>query len=136
MNAITIRRAEGTDIETVKALLSAARAEALAHGYSSDDSFEKGETTVAVHEGSVVGFSSIEGSTLAHLYVGRDAQGMEVGVKLLRDVNARHPGGFRMFVFERNVPARPTNGSQSQTHQPQGEKEPDAIYVWGLPSSN
>jgi ribosomal protein S18 acetylase RimI-like enzyme len=94
------------------------------------------ETWVALEERQIVGFATIEGDDLDHLYVAPEAQGQGVGSALLDLVKALRPGGFELWVFQRNEGARrfyerhgcvllrETDGATNMEH------EPDARYGW------
>ena len=92
------------------------------------------ETWVYEDEGRLVGYAALEGDLLDQLYVHPDDQGRGVGRDLLELVQGLRPGGFRLWVFQRNDGARRfyerhglrlvelTDGSNNE------EREPDALY--------
>ena len=95
------------------------------------------ETWVAEDaNGRIVGFAALSEDVLEHLYVHPDAQGQGVGSALLERAQARRPGGFGFWVFQRNEGARRfyerhgcvlaymTDGAANE------EREPDARYEW------
>ena len=73
---------------------------------------------------------------LDHIYVHPDAQNLGLGSLLLGTVKARLPGGFQLWVFQKNDGARRfyerrgfrlvklTDGEGNM------EREPDALYEW------
>ena len=94
------------------------------------------EVWVAEMDGRIVGFASLEGNLLGHLYVHPDAQDRGVGTALLEIVKRERPEGFELWVFQRNIGGRRfyerhgcrlmelTDGSGNE------EREPDARYEW------
>jgi putative acetyltransferase len=87
-------------------------------------------------DGAVRGFAILRGDELSHLYVAPDAFGRGVGSGLLETAKARRPGGFTLWVFQRNERARGfyerhglrcvrlTDGSGNE------ERTADALYEW------
>jgi GNAT superfamily N-acetyltransferase/chorismate mutase len=65
-----------------------------------------GETWVAEVEGRVVGYALVDAAWLDHLYVLPDFAGQGIGSNLLDLVKTLRPGGFALWVFESNEPAR------------------------------
>ena len=94
------------------------------------------EVWVAARGEDVVGFLALSDDLLYHLYVYPEDQGQGAGSALLDLVKELRPGGFRLWVFQRNEQARGfyehrglrlvelTDGSEN------GEREPDALYEW------
>jgi GNAT superfamily N-acetyltransferase len=94
------------------------------------------EVWVADEEGRILGFSALSEDMLNHIYVEPSDQGRRVGSALLARVKERRPGGFSLWVFQRNEGARRfyerhglrlvrlTDGSGNE------EQEPDALYEW------
>jgi ribosomal protein S18 acetylase RimI-like enzyme len=94
------------------------------------------EVWVAEHGEDVVGFFALSDDLLYHLYVYPELQGQGAGSTLLDLVKELRPGGFRLWVFQRNGQARGfyerrglrlvelTDGSENE------EREPDALYEW------
>ena len=82
----------------------------------------------------VVGFVSLDGSLLGHIYA--DPRGAGVGSALLAKAKELRPAGFHLWVFQRNQGARRfyerhglqlaelTDGAANE------EREPDARYEW------
>lgn len=78
----------------------------------------------------IVGFATLTDTWLDALYVGPDHQGFGIGTALLDLVKARRPGGFALWVFASNAPARGfyhrhglvelehTDGSGNEEHSP------------------
>jgi ribosomal protein S18 acetylase RimI-like enzyme len=91
---------------------------------------------VAEREGEIVGFASLQGCWLDHLYVHPSRFGTHTGTKLLDTTKAARPSGFQLWVFQQNMGARRfyerhgcalarlTDGHANE------EKLPDALYVW------
>jgi GNAT superfamily N-acetyltransferase len=94
------------------------------------------EVWVAELDGRVAGYAALAGDMLGHIYVHPDEQIRGVGTALLGVVKRERPGGFRLWVFQKNEGARRfyerhgcrlvelTDGSGNE------EKEPDALYEW------
>lgn len=101
------------------------------------------EVDVAETNGEISGFVAIETDMVEHLYVRPDLLRRGIGSALLQRAKERLPSGFRLWVFQENVPARrfyerhglrlveETDGSRNE------ERTPDALYEWRLtdPSS-
>ena len=64
------------------------------------------EVWVAERGGSVLGYAMATRTWLDHLFVDPPAQGRGVGETLLDTVKGVRPGGFCLWVFETNTPAR------------------------------
>lgn len=64
------------------------------------------EAWVAEDDRGLVGFAKVTADWLDDLYVLPDAQGQGIGTALLDLVKALRPGGFALWVFESNAPAR------------------------------
>lgn len=91
---------------------------------------------VAEREGGVVGFAEPTDGWLNALYVDPPAQGTGVGSVLFEYSMALQPGGFDLWVFQRNtraldfyarygcVEVRHTDGADNQEH------EPDVLLHW------
>jgi putative acetyltransferase len=94
------------------------------------------EVWVAEADGRAVGFFMLSDGFLYHLYVYPELHGQGAGSLLFERVKELSPGGFRLWVFQRNTQAREfyehrgmrvvelTDGSRNQ------EREPDALYEW------
>ena len=95
---------------------------------------ETTELWVADEEGLLVGFVSLAGDLLGHIYV--HPRGRGVGSALMDKAKELRPAGFRLWVFQRNDGARRfyerhgltlvelTDGAGNE------EREPDARYDW------
>jgi len=64
------------------------------------------EAWVAEDHRGIVGFTELKGAWLDDLYVLPEAQGEGIGTALLDLVKSLRPGGFSLWVFETNTPAR------------------------------
>jgi chorismate mutase/GNAT superfamily N-acetyltransferase len=84
----------------------------------------------------IVGFATLDEAFLDALYVGPEHQGFGIGTALLDLAKARRPGGFALWVFASNAPARGfyhrhglvelehTDGSGNE------ERSPDVRMAW------
>lgn len=91
---------------------------------------------VAETNGEIGGFIAMHGDMVEHLYVRPDLLRRGIGSALLERAKERLPSGFRLWVFQDNVPARrfyerhglrlveETDGSRNE------ERTPDALYAW------
>ena len=94
------------------------------------------DVLVAETNGEIGGFIAMHGDMVEHLYVRPDLLRRGIGSALLRRAKERMPSGFRLWVFQENVPARrfyehhglrlveETDGSRNE------ERTPDACYEW------
>lgn len=94
------------------------------------------EVWVAVAGDRTVGYVRFSGDWLDDLYVDPDHPRQGIGSALLGVARARMPGGFALWVFEENAPARAfyrshglvelerTDGSANE------ERSPDVRVVW------
>jgi ribosomal protein S18 acetylase RimI-like enzyme len=144
---LDIRRATPADAEVLCRIHLESRAAAMpwlavVHtpeetlAYFHDVVLRQLEVWAAEVDGSVVGFAAVSTRFLDHLYVAPTAQGRGIGTGLLKTAKERRPGGLRLYVFQRNVPARrfyERNGFRL-IHSTDGtaneEREPDAQYEW------
>ena len=106
------------------------------HAWMATQVVGRQEVVVAELDGRVAGFAALEGDLLGHLYVDPAHQRRGVGSVLFDSVKRSRPGGFRLWVFQRNEGARRfyerrgcrllelTDGSANE------EREPDALYEW------
>ncbi|MGW1407075.1 N-acetyltransferase family protein [Streptomyces sp. NPDC002403] len=96
-------------------------------------------TTVRIAEtgtGELLGFASLDGTDLEHLYLRPDVRRRGIGTLLLTDVRERAAGELTLYVFQRNTDARAfyerhgftavgfDDGSRNE------ENEPDVRYRW------
>jgi GNAT superfamily N-acetyltransferase len=98
--------------------------------------FAEHEVWVASDGDGVLGFAILSGDQLLQLHVDPDEQNNGIGGRLLAQAKERRPGGFSLWVFQKNVGARRfyerhglelvllTEGEGSE------EREPDAQYEW------
>jgi GNAT superfamily N-acetyltransferase len=144
---VEIRRARTEDAGTLTTLFLAAKRAAMPYlpEIHSDEetrhSMERGvlaecEVWVVEEEGEVAGFAALRGDLLEHLYVAPGTQRRGIGGTLFVKAIELSPGGFRLWVFQRNERARRfyeargcrllelTDGSGNE------EREPDALYEW------
>jgi GNAT superfamily N-acetyltransferase len=117
---VTVREALPDEADTLADLYSAARRAAVPHmppavhtdeehrGYYRGHVFEGDGHTVWVAEsgGDVLGFALCTPTFLDGLYVSPAHQGRGVGSLLLDVVDATHPDGYELWVFESNTGAR------------------------------
>jgi ribosomal protein S18 acetylase RimI-like enzyme len=108
-----------------------------------DGTFERHEEVwLAEEDGRMLGFLAIRRSrtegweVLEKLYVDPEAQNRGVGTALLDQAKALRPGGFVLWVFQKNTGAirfyerhgfdlvKLTDGAENM------EREPDALYRW------
>jgi chorismate mutase/GNAT superfamily N-acetyltransferase len=142
---LSLRPATGADAEAVTAVHLAARGEAaMPPGIHTDaevgawlgSRIGQDEVWVAELDGAVVGYARFTPTWLDDLYVAPDAARRGVGTALLDVAKAHRPGGFCLWVFETNVPARAfyarhglvelerTDGSANE------ERMPDVRMAW------
>jgi GNAT superfamily N-acetyltransferase len=98
--------------------------------------FAEHEVWVASDGDGVLGFAILSGDQLLQLHVNPDEQNNGIGGRLLAQAKERRPGGFSLWVFQKNVGARRfyerhglelvllTEGEGNE------EREPDAQYEW------
>jgi len=94
------------------------------------------EIWVAEEGDGVIGFITLSGDLLDHIYVHPEWQGQGAGMRLLDTAKARRPSRLELWVFQKNEGARRfydrhgfrlvelTDGSGNM------EREPDARYEW------
>ncbi len=143
---VQVRPARTGDLEPLTDLYVAARAAAepamppVEHDAESVRAWlagilDRAEVWVA-EEDRPVGFAVLAGDWLECLYVAPDRQGEGIGTLLLDLVRAQRPGGFSLWVFVSNEPARAfyrrcglvelehTDGTGNE------ERAPDLRMVW------
>jgi ribosomal protein S18 acetylase RimI-like enzyme len=146
MTDVTIRRGTDADAPAIARVLLTARRAAmpwLAEPHTDEETYAWVADTVlrddevwVADEGSVVGFVAIGAATVEHLYVEPTRQRRGLGSELLSLAKEVRPGGFDLWVFQRNTVARRfyegrglelvemTDGVANE------EREPDARYRW------
>lgn len=144
---LEIRPAVGADAEALCALFLAARRLAIPclpvlHTDSETYTWMKttviggGATKVAVLNELCVGFLTMIGQWIHHLYVAPEAQGQGVGRRLMAEAKSQSRSGLSLYVFQDNARARrfyerqgfvliaETEGADNE------ERWPDALYRW------
>ena len=95
-----------------------------------------GGVTLAETGGTPLGYLARHGEWVDHLYVAPAHLRRGIGRRLLDHAKAEHPGGLRLWCFQRNHRARAFYETQGFAidHFTDGadneEKEPDILYVW------
>ena len=98
--------------------------------------FATREVWVAEETGRVAAFVAIESELVGNLYVAPSSQGRGLGSALLDVVKRERPGGFRLWVFQRNARARAFYDArglvlvETTDGRANEEREPDALYAW------
>jgi GNAT superfamily N-acetyltransferase len=146
---VSVRRAGVEDGAAIAALYTAARRHAVPqmppalHTAEEDVGFysrriadDEVTTWVAEADGDLLGFALCTPTFLDGLYIRPDLKGQGIGSLLLDVVEATHPHGYELWVFESNVGARRlyerrglveverTDGSGNE------EKAPDLRMAW------
>lgn len=142
---LTIRPADESDGRLIASIhLQSRRAAAMPPGVHTDAAvaqwldqrLQSDDVWVAEAGQRPVGYARFTASWLDDLYVVPDSAGQGVGTALLDLVKAQRAGGFCLWVFEMNTPARRfyahhglvelerTDGSGNE------EKQPDIKMVW------
>ncbi|GAB3197106.1 hypothetical protein GCM10027062_08020 [Nocardioides hungaricus] len=110
-----IRPADESDADAVATVHVRSRAAAaMPAGVHTDDEvrrwlgrrLEHDDVWVAEVDGDVVGYVRLTATWLDDLYVLPEHAGQGVGSALLELAKARRPGGFCLWAFEANAPAR------------------------------
>lgn len=144
----TLRPATPADLPGLADLYLQVRAAAIPHmppGIHDDDEVHayvlgwdlaQREVWLAERDGVAIGFAVVNGDWLDSLYVAPEAAGTGIGGVLLDLAKQLRPGGFCLWVFESNTPARTfyerrglidlerTDGSGNE------EKSPDLRMAW------
>src|SRR6266508_6353186 len=107
-----IRRATAEDADAIAHVLTSARAEQewmpKIYTPEGDRSFVRHklmpthEVWVVEEEGSVVGFTALQGSLLGHIFVHPHAQGRGVGRALMKETKRLRPEGFTLWTHQPN----------------------------------
>lgn len=145
---VTLRPGSAADLPAVAEVHLAARRAAVPHmppGVHPDDDVRRWVASwdLTTHDvwlaeagDELLGFATLTQTWLESLYVAPTAQRSGVGSALLEVAKAQRPGGFGLWVFESNVPARTfyarhglvelerTDGSGNE------ERQPDVRMVW------
>jgi chorismate mutase/GNAT superfamily N-acetyltransferase len=145
MAPMELRPATGADAGAVTAIhLTSRRAAPMPPGVHSDAEvrswlgarLSEDEVWLAEVDGRPVGYARVTPTWLDDLYVLPSHAGRGVGTALLEVVKAQRPGGFSLWVFETNVPARAfyarhglvelerTDGTANE------ERAPDVRMAW------
>lgn len=146
-DALTIRSATIRDAARVAEIHLTSRRTAmpwLAQPHTDDETrswfsdvlLPRGTVIVAETHGAVVGYANPTDGWLHALYVAPSAQGTGVGSALFQRSTSSQPGGFDLWVFQRNtraldfyarhrcVEVRRTEGADNEEH------EPDVLLRW------
>lgn len=142
-----LRPAAGADGPEIAGVFIAARRDALPYLprlHSDDDTrrwmletvLRRSTVWVAELDGTIVGFLSLIGEHLDHLYVHPGHYRQGIGDRLLAKAKEMSPERLRLFTFRRNARARAFyeargfvaivfgDGSTNE------EREPDVLYEW------
>jgi len=144
---VRIRAAEAGDAEAITRVFLDAKATLtfLPNLHTDEETFDfianivlrDQDVLVAEADGEIVGFIAMHVDMVEHLYVSPDRFRQGIGGGLLERAKERMASGFRLWVFQENIPARrfyerhglrlveETDGSRNE------ERTPDALYAWG-----
>jgi GNAT superfamily N-acetyltransferase len=142
----SVRPAEPADTNAVATVFLAARAtmsylpdlhtDEETFGWIANQVLVHDEVFVAEEDDAILGFAALQAEFLEHLYVHPDHHRRGIGTVLLALAISVRPGGFRLWVFQKNTEARRfyearglrlielTDGADNE------EQEPDALYEW------
>ncbi|HEX5861636.1 MAG TPA: GNAT family N-acetyltransferase [Nocardioides sp.] len=145
MVGLSLRRAHDDDAGVVAEIhLAARRDAAMPPGVHSDDEvrtwladrLRSDEVWLAEVDGGPVGYARFTETWLDDLYVAPPYAAQGVGGALLDLVKAERPGGFCLWVFEMNTPARSFYARRGLVElertdgQDNEEKSPDIKMAW------
>ena len=145
MTEAVLRPAGGEDAEGIAEVNPASRrAAAMPPGVHPDHEVRAwlagrlgvDDVWVAEVDGTIVGYARFTETWLDDLYVTPGSQGQGIGTMLLDLVKAVRPGGFSLWVFERNTPAQAfytRNGLVEREHTDGSgneERAPDLRMEW------
>lgn len=146
--SVLLRPATADDLPVVGDLYLRSRAAAVpampatthtddeVHAWVSGWDLDDQDVWVAEDDDVLLGYARVHGAWLDDLYVAPEAAGRGIGSALLDLVRSRSPGGFCLWVFESNAPARGfyarrgfielecTDGSANE------ERAPDIRMAW------
>ncbi len=148
MNQLQIRPAEIVEADAIAELYLRSRAWGLptipvAHDdadvrrWCREQLLPKTDTFVAVVDGAIVGFMSLDNHWIEQLYLDPSYTGKGVGTQLLDLAKLRFPTGLKLWTFQVNERARKfyekhgfvvsemTDGARNEEHAP------DVLYKWG-----
>jgi len=148
-----LRPARSADAREIADLFIAARHDALPYlphlhtdedtrRWMSDTVLRQSTVWVAEQDGAIVGFFSLAGDHLDHLYIRPGHYRQGVGDRLLAKAKAMSPGRLRLFTFQRNARARAFYEARAFVAVTYGdgstneEREPDILYEWIAPGSS
>ncbi|WP_055585019.1 GNAT family N-acetyltransferase [Streptacidiphilus griseoplanus] len=117
-DAVVIRRARTADAPAIAQVHMASRAATMPYlppqkrnhqqvtDWVREVHLRRNRTWVAEHRGEVVGYASLAGDLLQHLYLRPDVRRRGVGTLLLDEVRRHSPAGLTLHVFQQNTDAR------------------------------
>jgi GNAT superfamily N-acetyltransferase/chorismate mutase len=142
---LTLRPAVPRDAQAVASVQLASRAAAsMPPGIHTDEEvrgwlagrLESDEVWVAEVDGAIAAYARLTADWLDDLYVVPDRAGLGIGTALLDVAKAQRPGGFCLWVFEMNTPARGFYARHGLVElertdgQANEEKQPDIRMAW------
>ena len=143
---LKVRRAEFKDVDAIATIHARSKRDAMpwlaiVHTALEDRAYfrvqlKQQDCYVAVAGGAIVAYAIWHDGWLNHLYVHSASQRAGVGSLLFGHARRAMSGGFRFWVFQRNLAARAFYEKQGATlvretdGQANDEREPDAEYQW------